>query len=135
MGGGHLMGRMDELNLQEKAPPGFPTKLHDKLLNQYKDNPSKAYATMWKLHKKYGDKLEEAIESHSTLSKDDIIRKLNDENEKLKAGIESVESLINESEGVVGLHLNGDVAPWKDLLQGGRYEGWLLHFSDALNLL
>lgn len=35
--------------LTEKAPPNFPKKLHDKLLKQYEDDPSKAYATMWKI--------------------------------------------------------------------------------------
>ncbi len=30
--------------------------------------------------------------------------------------------LVAESDGVVGLHLNGDEAPWDELLPGGRYE-------------
>lgn len=30
--------------------------------------------------------------------------------------------LISESEGVAGLHLNGDLAPWDELLPGGRFE-------------
>lgn len=30
--------------------------------------------------------------------------------------------LISESEGVAGLHLNGDIAPWDELLPGGRFE-------------
>lgn len=33
-----------------------------------------------------------------------------------------VQDLINESEGVAGFHLNGDVAPWDELLSGGRFE-------------
>ena len=33
-----------------------------------------------------------------------------------------VQDLINESEGVAGFHLNGDVAPWGELLSGGRFE-------------
>lgn len=37
----------------------------------------------------------------------------------------SIEGLIDESQGVYGLHLNGDVAPWSDLTEGGRYEEWL----------
>jgi hypothetical protein len=47
-----------EMQLNEKAPPKFPKKLHDKLLKQYKDDKSKAYATMWKLFyaKKKGHK-------------------------------------------------------------------------------
>lgn len=36
--------------LEEKAPPGFPPALEKKLLDQYKDNPGAAYATMWEIH-------------------------------------------------------------------------------------
>jgi hypothetical protein len=39
----------DVEQLTEKAPPNFPKKLHDKILKQYEDDPSKAYATMWKI--------------------------------------------------------------------------------------
>jgi hypothetical protein len=39
-----------ETNLQESAPPNFPAALEKKLLSRYKDNPQKAYATMWKIH-------------------------------------------------------------------------------------
>lgn len=38
-----------EQTLNEKAPPGFPKKLQDKLLKQYKGNEDKAYGTMWKI--------------------------------------------------------------------------------------
>ena len=34
-------------------------------------------------------------------------------------------SLIDDSEGAAGLHRNGDVAPWAELLRGGEYEDWL----------
>lgn len=47
-------------------------------------------------------------------------------------GLNAVEALINESYGVAGLHLNGDVAPWSDLRTGGRYEPWLLAFDAAI---
>ena len=30
--------------------------------------------------------------------------------------------LIGESHGVTGLHLNGDVAPWSEIVPGGRFE-------------
>lgn len=48
----------EKQQLTEKAPPDFPKKLHDKLLKQYEDDPSKAYATMWKIFyaKKGGNK-------------------------------------------------------------------------------
>ena len=43
------LGVAQEWRLDEKAPPDFPKKLHDKLLKQYKDDEGKAYATMWKI--------------------------------------------------------------------------------------
>lgn len=33
--------------------------------------------------------------------------------------------LIDSSDGVAGLHLNGDLAEWEELLPGGRFEQWL----------
>lgn len=50
---------------------------------------------------------------------------------KLEAGIKAVAELIDESNGVYGLHMNGDVSPWPELLQGGMFEEWLLDFSVA----
>lgn len=52
-------------------------------------------------------------------------------NVTLQKGIDAVQSLINESHGVAGLHLNGDVATWSSLLAGGEYEEWLREFSEA----
>lgn len=46
-------------------------------------------------------------------------------------GLDAVQDLINNSYGVAGLHLNGDVAPWDELLEGGRFEGWLKDFPVA----
>ena len=43
----------------------------------------------------------------------------------LEAAVAAVRNLINNSEGVAGLHLNGDVAPWDELMEGGDYEVWL----------
>ena len=45
--------------------------------------------------------------------------------ERLRKGIAAVSSLIADSSGVYGLHLNGDPAPWDELLSGGRFEEWL----------
>lgn len=33
-----------------------------------------------------------------------------------------VESLISESYGIAGLHMNGDIAPWHEIEVGGQYE-------------
>lgn len=49
-------------------------------------------------------------------------------------GILAVGALMDESKGVAGLHHNGDVAPWNELLQGGKYETWLEDFSEALEV-
>lgn len=52
--------------------------------------------------------------------------------ERQAKAIVAVSALIDESHGVAGLHLNGDVAPWHDLREGGRYEEWLIDFDAAL---
>lgn len=65
----------------------------------------------------------------------DEIENLKKENKILRAGIEAVKQLIDESYGVVGLHLNHEDAPWDDLLAGGTYEAWLADFSEALELM
>ena len=42
--------------------------------------------------------------------------------EALSALLDDIEALIGESAGVYGLHLNGDVSPWSELEEGGRFE-------------
>ena len=60
------------------------------------------------------------------------LREVQQERIKLLKGLHAVSSLMNESYGVTGLHLNGDVAPWSDLRSGGKYEGWLHEFDAAI---
>jgi hypothetical protein len=36
--------------------------------------------------------------------------------------VDELDGLVSESDGVSGLHLNGDLAPWDELLPGGRFE-------------
>ena len=50
-----------------------------------------------------------------------------------RKGLEAVASLMDESHGVGGLHLNGDLAPWDELRTGGEFEEWLIAFDNALN--
>lgn len=45
--------------------------------------------------------------------------------------VDDVNALVSESEGVAGLHRNGDVAPWVDLLPGGQYGEWLAGMERA----
>ena len=69
------------------------------------------------------------------LSHEGHIETLGGELARLKEAVESVNDLINNSYGIAGLHLNGDVAPWNELLRGGRFESWLLKFDIALDSL
>ena len=61
----------------------------------------------------------------------DRAEKAEAEVERLRKGIAAVSSLIADSSGVYGLHLNGDPAPWDELLSGGRFEEWLADFDAA----
>ncbi len=54
------------------------------------------------------------------------------ERDALRIAHDAVLALINDSRGVVGLHLNGDEAPWEELRTGGRFDEWLSPFDDAL---
>lgn len=52
----------------------------------------------------------------------------------LAALVGEIDDLIDESGGVYGLHLNGEPAPWGEILQGGRFER-LCSLYDARRLL
>ena len=45
--------------------------------------------------------------------------------DRLRRMVDQFWDLINNSKGVDGLHLNGDLACWEDLLPGGQLEEWL----------
>jgi hypothetical protein len=53
----------------------------------------------------------------------------------LAQGIKAVDELIDNSQGIGGLHLNGEFATWKELRTGGWMEDWLFHFDGALRAL
>ena len=53
----------------------------------------------------------------------------------LRKVVEAIDNLASESQGVAGLHLNGDLAPWDDLFSGGRCEEWLMCVDDARGFL
>lgn len=62
--------------------------------------------------------------------------KLPDElTEKITELVDEIDGLVGESSGVYGLHLNGDIAPWDELLRGGRFErlGALEEVRQMLN--
>lgn len=72
---------------------------------------------------------------HDLLAQEQSIsNQLIKEIEKLAKGLRAVESLIGESEGVVGYHKNSDVATWEELRAGGRCEA-LTEFDEALRAL
>lgn len=49
----------------------------------------------------------------------------------LEVLVKSLDDLIADSEGVAGLHRNGDVATWDELTSGGRFEDWLSSLDAA----
>lgn len=51
--------------------------------------------------------------------------------EVLKNLVADIEALMAASDGVSGLHLNGDIAEWSSLIEGGRFEGWLSTVATA----
>ena len=59
---------------------------------------------------------------------------MSDENVEMCAGVllSAIRDLMSESRGVVGLHKNGDVAPWDEIDVEGRYSEWL---GDAMGAL
>lgn len=69
-------------------------------------------------------------------------RDLQAENESLrrdvdvyKDGILAVVNLIENSLGVYGLHLNGELAPWDTLRTDGGYEDWLQSLDAAVDAI
>jgi len=40
--------------------------------------------------------------------------------------LHDIDDLATHSEGVAGLHQNGDIAPWDSLFAGGNFEAWLM---------
>ncbi|QND84559.1 Uncharacterized protein ChrSV_2333 [Chromobacterium vaccinii] len=45
--------------------------------------------------------------------------------------VEDIQVLMVESAGLAGFHRNGDIAPWGELVAGGRFER-LTHLPDAV---
>ena len=69
----------------------------------------------------------------------DTLEGLLAERDRLRTGLSalvtSVDSLIMESDGVCGLHLNDDDASWESLTEGGEFEEWLLTLEIARQAL
>lgn len=68
------------------------------------------------------------IELQASLDRrDERITELEKKIDLLRSAVSSVRSLMDHSDGVAGLHLNGDIATWDSL-----GEGWLLEFSEYI---
>ena len=64
----------------------------------------------------------------------EIYIELERENAVYRDGVLSVDLLTKESDGVYGLHLNDEPAPWESLMVGGHEEEWLAAFERAAKL-
>lgn len=60
------------------------------------------------------------------------IQRLEAERAIMRKGLSAVDSLIDNSQGIAGLHLNGGIAFWDQLQTGGKCESWLLDFDAAM---
>lgn len=52
--------------------------------------------------------------------------------EAMRKGIDAVTGVMSDSEGVSGLHLNGDIATWSELTTGGQFEEHLMPLDKAI---
>ena len=41
------------------------------------------------------------------------------------AALHDIDDLVANSDGVSGLHMNGDMAPWSEIMDGGAFGAWL----------
>ena len=63
------------------------------------------------------------------------VKTLEENGEKQLLGLKAVRELIDYSDGVIGLHQNGNIATWGELETGGRFDGWLDAFTQAEGLV
>ena len=49
--------------------------------------------------------------------------------------LHDIDDLVANSQGVTGLHQNGDVAEWPDILEGGSFGAWLMSVEVLRNVL
>lgn len=72
------------------------------------------------------------VVNYRKMTKNELINVIERKNlliQQQEAAIDCVTELINNSNGVAGLHLNGDLAEWDELLLGGVHEEWLGDFD------
>lgn len=87
------------------------------------------------------DQLEQEVETHAKAEKLLIQLRERAQGERddfashLARVIEDVRQLIDSSDGVAGLHKNGEIATWGGLTEGGRLEDWLVSLDEAADCL
>lgn len=77
------------------------------------------------VHQAIWARVEEAVFASARPSPGALVRSA------LATLVSSLDDLIADSEGVAGLHRNGDVATWDELVSGGRFEDWLSSLDRA----
>ena len=85
-------------------------------------------ATDYRLTGRQDRTVEQAVQSfaaHRIAATSTLQAQCERQREALERLVHDVDDLMGNSHGVTGLHLNGDVAPWSDLGEGGRFEPWL----------
>lgn len=77
-------------------------------------NPSRAdvYSQTWKLIEQQQARIDELAATVERLR-------------------EALDELQDNSTGVAVLHMNGDIATWDSLRQGGHFESWLMAFDET----
>lgn len=70
---------------------------------------------------------------------DEAVEEVRLENSKIRDAascvLHDIDNLVSNSQGVIGLHKNGDVAEWSDILEGGTFEAWLMSIENLRNTL
>jgi hypothetical protein len=103
------------------------------LLEQALEALEVCYSTEYDGAKIYAAKLALRAALAAPATAPDELERLRKDAERMKEGLDAVEVLIDNSSGVAGLHLNGDLALWSDLRTGGHFEAWLLAFDEAID--
>lgn len=106
-------------------------KHKEELLTLDHKNSCKYYSRSIPINECPCDCYEEQIFDKGRASLEKENAELREKNDLLKAGIGVVRELMDESIGVAGLHMNGDIATWDSLEEGGQFEEWLTGFNIA----
>lgn len=79
--------------------------------------------------------IEPIMDQDDPLISRDIAERIIETFDAMRNGLLAADQLMNESHGVDGLHLNGNIATWDSLRKGGDFQEWLSDFDDAVRLV